>query len=196
MKVKKVITITTNSFQKILNKSGRKPSKIWVDQGSGFCNKSMKSWLHDNEIEMYSTHNKGKSVVTERFIKNSKYKIYKHMIAVSKNVYINKLDEIVDKYNKTDYRAIKMKPADVKSGTYINYGVEYNEKNLKSKVGYHVRMSKYKNIFVERHTPNWSEKVFVIKKIKNTVAWTYVISNLNDKEIVRKFCEKELQKTN
>ena len=57
-------------------------------------------------------------------------------------------------------------------------------------------MSKYKNIFVERHTPNWSEKVFVIKKIKNTVVWTYVISNLNDKEIARKFCEKELQKTN
>ena len=196
MKVKKVITITLNSFQKILNKSGRKPSKIWVDQGSEFYNRSMKSWLHDNEIEMYSTHNKGKSVVTERFIENSKYIIYKHMIAASKNVYINKLDEIVDKYNKTDYRAIKMKPADVKSGTYINYGVEYNEKNLKSKVGYHVRMSKYKNIFVERHTPNWSEKVFVIKKIKNIVAWTYVISNLNNEEIVRKFCEKELQKTN
>ena len=74
----------------------------------------MKSWLHDNDIKMYSTHNKGKSIVAERFIKTLKSKIYKHMIAISKNVYINWLDETVKKYNKTFHRTISMKPANVK----------------------------------------------------------------------------------
>ena len=74
----------------------------------------MKSWLHDNDIKMYSTHNKGKSIVAERFIKTLKSKIYKHMIAISKNVYINWLDETVEKYNKTFHRTILMKPANVK----------------------------------------------------------------------------------
>ena len=78
----------------------------------------MKSWLHDNAIEMYSAHNKGKFVVTEIFFITLKNKIYKHMIAVSKNVYINKVeDEIVNKYNNTDYRAIKIEPAVVQLGT-------------------------------------------------------------------------------
>ena len=95
---------------------------------------------------MYSTHNDGKSVVGERFTRTLKIRIYKHMTVVSKNVYIDKLDEIIDKYNKI-YRTIKMKPAGVKVGTYIYYGVEHNKKDPKFKVSDHVRTSKYKNIF-------------------------------------------------
>ena len=86
---------------KILDKSGCKPNKIWVDKGTEFYKRSMESWLKDNCIEMHSTHNEGKSVVAERFIRTLKNKIYKHMTSTSKTVYIDKLDEIVNKYNNT-----------------------------------------------------------------------------------------------
>ena len=97
LKDKKGISIV-NAFQKILKESDRKPNKIWVDKGSEFYNNSFKKWLKDNDIEMYSIHNEGKSVVAERFIRTLKTKIYKHMTLVSKNVYIGKLDGIVNEY--------------------------------------------------------------------------------------------------
>ena len=100
LKNKKGITIT-KAFQKILKESNRKPNKIWVDKGSEFYNNSFKKWLKDNDIEMYSIHNEGKSVVAERFIRTLKTKIYKYMTSVSKNVYINKLDDTVNEYNNT-----------------------------------------------------------------------------------------------
>ena len=128
---------------------------------------------------MYSTNNKGKSVVAERFIRTLKSKIYKCMASISKNVYINKLDDIVDEYNNTYHTTIKMKPIDVKDNTYINTDKETNDKDPKFKIGDRVRISKYKIIFAEGYTPNWSEEVFVIKKVKNTVPWTYVINDLN-----------------
>ena len=103
----------------------------------------MKSWLENNDIEIYSTHNKGKSVVAERFIRIIKNKIYKHMTSISKNVYINKLDDIVNEYNNTKHRATNMKPIDVKDNTYIDFGKEVNDNDPKFKVGDHVRISKY-----------------------------------------------------
>ena len=99
MQNKKAITIT-NAFQKILDESAPKPNKILVDKGNEFYNRSMKSWLEDNGMEMYSTHNEGKSVVAERSIRNLKNKIYKYMTSLSKNMYIDKLD-IVNNYNNT-----------------------------------------------------------------------------------------------
>ena len=87
-----------------------------------------------------------------------------------------------------------MKPIDVKDNTYIDFGKEVNDNDAKFKVGDHVRISKYKNIFAKGYTPNWSEEVFVITKIKNTVPWTYVIDDLNGEEITGTFYEKELQK--
>ena len=118
-KNKKGIT-TTNASQRILDDSNHKRNKIWVVKGSEFYNRSMKSWLKKNNIEMYSTHNEAKSVVIERFIRTLKNKIYKYMISISKNVYIDKLDHIVNKYNNTYHNTIKMKPFDVKSNTYID----------------------------------------------------------------------------
>ena len=100
LKDKKGISIV-NAFQKILDKSRRKPNKIWVDKGSEFYNNSFKKWLKDNNIEMYLIHNEGKSVVAERFFRTLKNKIYKYMTTISKNVYINKLDDIVGDYNNT-----------------------------------------------------------------------------------------------
>ena len=174
----------------------RKPNKIWVDKGSEFYNAYFKKWLRGNDIVMYSTHNEGKSVVAERFIRKLKSRIYKYMTSISKNVYIDKLDDIVDEYNNKYHTTIQMKPADVKDNTYINADKEINNKDPKFNVGDHVRISKYKNIFAKGYMPNWSEEVFVIKKVKNTVPWTYVINDLNGEEITGTFYEKELQKTN
>ena len=115
---------------------------------------------------------------------------------MSKNVYIDKLDDIVSEYNNTLHRSTKMKPVDVKDNTYNDFKKEVNDKDPKFKVGDHVRISKYKNIFAKGYTPNWSEEVFVIKKVKNTVPWTYVINDLNGGEIIGTFYENELEKTN
>ena len=101
------------------------------------------------------------------------------MTAISKNVYFDVLDDIVNKYNNTVHRTIKMKPIDVKDNTYVDSKKEVNDKDPKFKVGDHVRISKYKNIFVKRYTPNWSEEVFVANKIKSAVPWTYIINDLN-----------------
>ena len=117
------------------------------------------------------------------------------MTSMSKNVYINKLDDIMDQYSNTYHRLIKMKPVDVEDNTYIDFEKEVNDKDHKYKAGDHVRISKYKNIFTKGYMPNWSEEVFVVSKIKNTVPWTYVINDLNGEEITGTFYEKELQKT-
>ena len=116
------------------------------------------------------------------------------MAAVSKKVYFDVLDDVVYKYNNTVHTAIKMKPIDVTSDSYAEYNEDFNKKDPKFKVGDHVRISKYKNIFAKGYTPNWSEEVFVINKIKNTVPWTYAINDLNGEEITGSFYEKELQK--
>ena len=101
------------------------------------------------------------------------------MTLVSKDAYIDKLDEVADDYNNTYHRAIKMESVDVKDDRYIDFKKEVNNKDPEFKVGDHVRISKYKNIFAKGYTPNWSEKVFVVSKIKNTVPWAYVINDLN-----------------
>ena len=116
------------------------------------------------------------------------------MAAISKNVYFDVLDDIVNKYNNTVHKTIKMKPIDVTSDSYAEYNEDFNKKDPKFKVGDHVRISKYKNIFAKGYTPNWSEEVFVVSKIKNTVLWTYVISDLNGEPITACFYEKQLQK--
>ena len=118
------------------------------------------------------------------------------MTAASKNVYYDILDDTVDKYNNTYHNTIKMKPIDVKNNSFVEYNEEPNEKDPKFRVGDHARISKYKNIFAKGYASNWSEEIFIVKKIKNTVPWTYVISDLNGEKIVGSFYEKEQQKTN
>ena len=145
---------------------------------------------------MYSTYNEGKSVVAERFIRTLKNKIDKYMTSISNNVYIDKLNDIVNEYNDTYHRTIKMKPIDAKDNTYINIDKEVDDKNPKFKVGDHVRISKYKINFAKGYTPNWFEEICVIKKIISTVPWTYEINDLNGVQIFGTFYEKELQKTN
>ena len=116
------------------------------------------------------------------------------MTSISKNVYIDKLDDIGHKYSNTKHKTIKMKPIDIKGNTYFDFGKVVNDNDTKCKVGDNMRISKYKNIFAKGYTPNWSEEVFMIKEIKNTVPWTYVINDLNGEKIIGTFYEKELQK--
>ena len=154
----------------------------------------MKSFLQNNNIEIYLAHNEGKSVVAERFIRTLKNKIYKYMTSMSKSVYIDKLDDIVNKHNNTYHRVNKRKPVNVKSSTNIDFDKENNKESPKFKIGDNVRISKYKSIFAKGYILNWIEEVFVIKKVKNTVPWTYVISDFKGKEIVGTFYKKRIAK--
>ena len=176
LKDKKGITIT-NAFQKMLGESKHKPNKMSVDKDNEFHNRSMKSWLEKNAVEMHSARNEEKSGVAERFIR-----ILKNIISKSKNVYIDKLNDIVNKCNNIYHSTIKMKPVDVNLSTHIDFSKEVNDKDPKFKFDNVVRISKYKNIFAKAYIPNWSEGVYVIKKVQNTVPWTYVISDLNGEE--------------
>ena len=109
---------------------------------------------------------------------------------------IDKLDDIVNKYNNIYLSTIKTKPGDVKSNTYVDYNKEIKWQNSIFKIGDIIRISKNKNIFARDYDPNWSEEVFIIKKIKNFVLWIHAISDLKSEEIVGTFYKKELQKPN
>ena len=187
-------TTIVNAFQSILDNSKRKTNKIWVDQDSEFYNTHFKKWLKGNNIEMYSTYNEGKSVVAERFIRSLKNKIYKHMTAISTSIYFDVLDDIVNEYNNAYHKTIKIKPIDVKCDSFAEYNEESNEKDPKFKVGDHVRISKCKHIFAKGYAPNWNEEIFVVKKIRNTVPWTYVISDLDGEEILTVFMKKNCKR--
>ena len=182
IKYKKCVTFT-NTFQKIMKESNRKPNKIWVDKGSEFYNNYFKKWLKDNDVEMYSIHNKGKSVAAERFIRTLKNKIFKHMTAISKNVYFDVLDDIINKYNNTVHRTTKMKTIDVKDNTYVDSKKEVNDKDPKIKVRDHVRVS-------------LSEEVFDVDKIKNAVPLTYVTNDLKklQQHFMQKNCKRLIKK--
>ena len=192
LKDEKGISIV-NVFNKIIKQSNRKPNKIWVDQGGEFYNNVYEKWLSDNDINMYSTYNEGKSVVAEIFIRTLKNKLYKHMTATGKNVYYV-LDDVVNKYNNTKHSTIKMKPIDVKNNKRV-YIDEHNEKDSRFKVGDRVRISKFKNIFAKGYTSNWSSEIFIVDKINDTVPYTYNLKDLNDEEIIGSFYDKELQKS-
>ena len=156
----------------------------------------MKRWLVDRGVGMYSTYNEGKSVIAERFIRTLKNKLYKHMTAVSSDVYYDALDDIVDKYNNTYHNSIKKKPADVTNNDYEGYVYEFGEKKPLFKVGDKVRISKYKDIFSKGYTPNWTKEVFIVRNVKGTMPRTYEIADTNSDDIIGSFYEKEFQGTN
>ena len=137
---------------------------------------------------------KEKSIAEDIFTSILKNKIYKYMISVSKYVYIDNLDDKVNKYNNIYHRTIKMKPVDINLSTYFDFNK--NKWDPKFEIDDILGISKYKNIFAKAYNRNWSGEVLVIKKVKNIVPWTYVINDRNGEEIVRTFNEKELRKTN
>ena len=194
LKDKKGISIV-NAFNKMIKQSNRKPNKIWVDQGGEFYNNIFEKLLSDNDINMYSTYNEGKSVVGERFIRTLKNKLYKHMTATGKNVYYDVLDDVANKYNNTKHSTIKIKPTDVGDNNKNVYIDEHDEKYSRFKVGDRVRISKFKNIFAKGYTPNLSSEIFIDDKINDTVPYKYNLKDLNYEEIIGSFYDKELQKT-
>ena len=115
---------------------------------------------------MYATCNEGKSAVAERFIRTLETKIFKHMTAISKNVYFDMLDDIVTTHNNTVHKIIKMTPIDVTDDPHAEYNEDFNKKDSKFKAGDHVRISKYENIFAKGYAPNWSEEIFLLIKLK------------------------------
>ena len=138
IKDKKGVSIV-NAFQEIISK-GRKQNKIQFDQGSKFYNDYFKDFLKINKTEMYSTYREGKSVVAGRFIRRLKNKIFKHMTAISKNVYFDVLDDVANRYNNAVHKTIKMKPIDVTDDSSAEYNEDFNEKDPKFKVGNYVRI--------------------------------------------------------
>ena len=112
------------------------------------------------------------------------------MTAISKNIYVDVLDDIVNKYNNIVHKTIKMKPIDVTNDSFAKYNEESNKEDPKFKIGDHVKISKYKNIFAKGYAPNWSEEVFIINKINNTVPWTYAISDVNGEKLLEVFMKK------
>ena len=139
---------------------------------------------------MYSTYNEGKCVAAERFIRTLKSKIFKHVMAISNNVYFDVLGHV----NNTVHRTIKMKPIDVTPDSDAEYNEDSNEKDCKFRVGDHARISKYKNIFPKGYTQNWPEEVFVVSNIKDTVPWTYAISDFFKKKYCKKLVRKNSEK--
>ena len=150
----------------------------------------MKSWLEKNSIEMYSAHNERKSVVAERFIITLKNKIYKYMTSVSKNVYIDKLDDIVNEYNSTYHSTIKLKPVYVKSNIYW---LQIQNLKLVIVLQYQKIRMLLQKVTLQIGLKTWL-KLKVIKKVKNTLPWTCIINDLNEEEIVRTFYKNKLQK--
>ena len=143
----------------------------------------------ENGIKMHSAHNERKPVDTEKLIIILKNKICKYMTSISKTMYFDKFDSLVNKYNNTYHSKIKIKSVDIKSSTYFYFNKETNKEDPKFKVSDHLSISKYRNIFASVNVPNWSVEVFVIRNVKN-------ISNLKGEEIVEMFYEKEFQKPN
>ena len=124
----------------------------------------MKPWFQDNDTEMNSKHNEGKSVIVKRFDKILKNKIYKCITAVSKNVYIDKLDYIINRYNNTYHSTTNIKHSDVNPNRYIDFNVEKNERDSNLELGDHAVISKYKNNFAKVYIPNWSRKELYVNR--------------------------------
>ena len=190
-------TTITNAFQKILDKSNHKPNKTWVDKGSEFYNRSMKSFLRNNNIDMYSMHNEGKSIVAERFIRTLKYKIYKHMTLILKNVYIDRLDDIVNKYNNTYHGTSKTKPIDIKPSIYIlTLIAKIIRKILNLKL---VIMLEYHNIkiFLQKVTLQIGLKKFLcLLKLKILCRGHILLVILTEKQLLELFTKKNTKNTN
>ena len=149
----------------------------------------MKSWLEKNDIEMYSTHNEGKSVAAERFTRTIKNKIYKQMTSISKNVYIDKLDDIVNEYNNAKHKTTKIKPIDVKDNTYIAFGKEVNDNDPKFKAGNHARISTF---LLKSILQTGLKKFLLLKKIK--IQFHGHMSLMMKKLLVKKLLEHFMKK--
>ena len=190
-----------NAFKTIL-KEGRKPQYLWTDKGKEYYNKHVKELLDKNKITLYSTENEEKSSVCERWNRTIKSKMWKQFTMQGNTMYLGMLPKLVKQYNNTKHSSIKMTPVEVSNKKnegviYFNlYGdMETLKQKQKFKIGDKVRISKYKrNVFDKGYTPNWTEEVFIVDRVKYTNPITYKLKDLNNEDIKGSFYELELLK--
>jgi hypothetical protein len=203
MKNKTGVT-TLEAFRKIAKESGRIPKYIWVDKGLEFYNKDVKNWLKENNITMYSTYGEHKSVVVERFNRTLKEQMWKRFTAENTRNWIDMLDNLMKKYNNKIHSTIGMSPAKASKKKNEKEVLENTIDKTRSipiskakfKIGDKVRISRTKSTFEKGYLPNWSEELYVVDVVQETVPVTYKLKDLLDEEIEGSFYEKELQKTN
>ena len=189
----------TKAFRSITKT--RKPKMLWVDRGTEFYNRTFRRWLNEQDIQLYSTENEGKAVVVERFNRTLKSKMWRYFSDNSTNVYIDVLQELVERYNNTKHRSIGMTPteASLKSNEQrVLYNLYKDNTRPKQRprfeIGDRVRITVAKRHFEKGYTPNWTEEVFVIHEILPTNPTTYRILDLADEPIIGNFYEQQMQK--
>ena len=180
----------------------RKPTKLWTDLGSEFISKDFKSFLKENNIELYHVFNEGKANVIERFNRTFGEMIQKHMTTNQTSKYIDVLQKLLDEYNNKYHTSIKMTPFEASDPKNRNEVLNnlYSNLNLvnsrsKFKVGDRIRIKKYKNLLQKGYTPKWTKEIFVVDQVQQTNPITYKIKDLSDEPILGSFYTEELQKT-
>ena len=191
----------TKSFQNLWRKQAP-PQQLWTDKGKEFYNGLMTDLLEKNSVQLYSTENEEKSSVVERWNRTIRRMMWKYFTANNTTTYINVLQEIIDKYNRTYHRSIRCKPTLVREPSNYQYvfealcGEKQSSTLPKYNEGDRVRIVKKKKTFEKGFTPNWTEELFTINKVKDTKPVTYTIDDTKGKEIQGTFYEPELQKPN
>lgn len=189
------------AMKSILNEIDHPIKKLHVDNGREFYNQHMTSLLHERNIDIYSTYTTMKAAIVERFNRTLKRMLWMEFSLSGSYKWITKLQGIINKYNRTKHRTIKMRPIDVDKrneqhllNTVYNYKIQlpFKHKN-KFKIGDSVRISKYKHIFEKNYTANWTCEIFRVKKILFTDPITYILEDFKDEEIAGCFYEEELQ---
>ena len=190
----------TEGFKKVF--SDRVPSRLWVDKGKEFYNKTLQSLLDREKVIMYSTENEEKSSIVERWNRTMKRHMWKYFTANNTHKYIDILPELVKRYNETYHRSIRTTPSKATNPDNFNHvyaslygGMKKLIKKPKYKVGDRVRIIKKKRTFEKGFTTNWSEELFTVTKVKDTKPPTYEIKDLNGNVIHGTFYEEELQKS-
>ena len=192
-----------NSFNDIFKKSKRKPSMIQSDEGTEFTNNQTQTFFKNNNIKWYHTYNRDiKCSICERFNRTILNKIYKNFTLNNNTIWINDLDKLVNEYNNSYHRSIKMKPIDASLKVNENivrnnlYNFKYTNKKPKFKIDDKVRVSLLKNTFEKSYTSNWSEEIFIIDDIKTSNVHYYFLKDLQGEKIDGMFYEQELLETN
>lgn len=192
----------TKAMESILKSLGHPIRNLHVDDGKEFYNKHMKELLKNRNIHMYSTFTTKKAAICERFNRTLKNKMWKEFSYRGSFKWVDKLQSLIDEYNESKHRTIKMKPNDVtyEDEQYLLDGV-YNlnrrpistRSGAKFKVGSFVRISKYKHVFSKGYTPNWTTEVFNVRRVQQTNPTTYLLVDLNGADIKGSFYTEELQ---
>ena len=185
---------TTTALKSLIEKTKRKPDKIWSDRGKEFYNKTFLDFLKQNEIQIYSTNSDLKAVFVERFNRTLLDLIKKPMYIEGKACWLNHLETAMEKYNNRVHGTTKMTPFEMVTNTnkIINIKINKNEKIPKFQVGDYVRVPDKRNIYSKGYTTNWNRELFKIHKINPTNPVTYGLVDENNEQIEGKYYEQEL----